>query len=513
MCMICQEMLQRILKEEAKVGQPIIDIFDINRLRRELVFQSYVWDRRLIYAASLYSNNKPDKVEVCSSETSQKPLGETEKVLDIKTMSSSEFIVADAKLKENHDHGKSGLLLNNHHEAGPQRTPDLSSNSDHGNENPLELSLEVRSVNESDPLPSGVNVHKAIFDGSTPISLSDTLDAAWTGESHPSIVTPQNHSVKDLAKVDTPSTVQVSTKLEMDDEREDLPSSSCTKISTDVDDAESWLTTPFSIYYRSSNKNFSGLDLKVDVLSGYNSVYVPLYQDPEFQGGARLLLPIGVNETVIPVFDDEPTSLISYTLVSHDYISQISDEPDKPKDDALLSMHSFDVGSFPSLTSLDEVMLESYKNVGSGDESILTGFRNSLNSDPVSYTKAQHARVSFMDDGPLGKVKYTVTCYYAKRFDALRRISCPSEVDFVRSLSRCKKWGAQGGKSNVFFAKTLDDRFIIKQVTKTELESFIKFAPGYFKYLSESIGTGSPTCLAKILGIYQVCSFSENFRR
>lgn len=57
-----------------------------------------------------------------------------------------------------------------------------------------------------------------------------------------------------------------------------------------------------------------------------------------------------------------------------------------------------------------------------------------------------------------------------------------------------------------FLQKTLDDRFIIKQVTKTELESFIKFAPGYFKYLSESIVTGSPTCLAKILGIYQVIS-------
>nr|GFA98726.1 1-phosphatidylinositol-3-phosphate 5-kinase FAB1B-like [Tanacetum cinerariifolium] len=100
--------------------------------------------------------------------------------------------------------------------------------------------------------------------------------------------------------------------------------------------------------------------------------------------------------------------------------------------------------------------------------------------------KMKLMRVEFADDGPLGKVRYSVTCYYAKRFEALRRICCPSELDFIRSLSRCKKWGAQGGKSNVFFAKTLDDRFIIKQVTKTELESFIKFAPAYFKYLSES---------------------------
>jgi 1-phosphatidylinositol-3-phosphate 5-kinase len=97
-----------------------------------------------------------------------------------------------------------------------------------------------------------------------------------------------------------------------------------------------------------------------------------------------------------------------------------------------------------------------------------------------------------------------VTSYYAKSFEALRRSCCPSELDFIRSISRCKKWGAQGGKSNVFFAKSLDDRFIIKQVTKTELESFLQFGSDYFKYLSESISTGSPTSLAKILGIYQV---------
>ncbi|KAK6122337.1 hypothetical protein DH2020_043957 [Rehmannia glutinosa] len=43
------------------------------------------------------------------------------------------------------------------------------------------------------------------------------------------------------------------------------------------------------------------------------------------------------------------------------------------------------------------------------------------------------------------------------------RRCCPSDLDFVRSLSRCRRWSAQGGKSNVYFAKTLDERFIIKQ--------------------------------------------------
>ncbi|XP_057504407.1 1-phosphatidylinositol-3-phosphate 5-kinase FAB1B-like isoform X2 [Actinidia eriantha] len=256
---------------------------------------------------------------------------------------------------------------------------------------------------------------------------------------------------------------------------------------------------------RSLNKNFLASSQKLYAFGEYNPVYVSSFWELELQSGARLLLPVGANDIVVPVYDDEPTSIISYAL-----FCQLSDEYEKPKDtgEPTVLLQSVDSGAFQSFASFDEMTLESYRSLGSTDDSIsyMSGSRSSLALDPVSYTKALHVRVSFSDDGPLGKVKYTVTCYYAKRFEALRRICCPSEMDFVRSLSRCKKWGAQGGKSNVFFAKTLDDRFIIKQVTKTELESFIKFAPGYFKYLSESIGTGSPTCLAKILGIYQVTS-------
>jgi 1-phosphatidylinositol-3-phosphate 5-kinase len=270
-----------------------------------------------------------------------------------------------------------------------------------------------------------------------------------------------------------------------------------------MEDYMSWLRMPFLNFYRSLNKNFLTSSEKLGTLGEYNPVYVSSFRSLELQGGARLLLPVGVNDTVIPVYDDEPTSLISYALASPEYHAQLTDEGERIKDTGESSSFSSLSESFHSL---EEVSLDLYKSFGSTDESILSmsGSRSSLILDPLSYTKAMHVKVSFGDDSPDGKARYSVTCYYAKRFETLRRICCPSELDFVRSLSRCKKWGAQGGKSNVFFAKTLDDRFIIKQVTKTELESFIKFAPAYFKYLSESISSRSPTCLAKILGIYQV---------
>jgi 1-phosphatidylinositol-3-phosphate 5-kinase len=117
-----------------------------------------------------------------------------------------------------------------------------------------------------------------------------------------------------------------------------------------------------------------------------------------------------------------------------------------------------------------------------------------------------HVRVLFEDENALpgDKAKFSVTCYFAKQFEKLRGKCCEAEFDFVRSLCRCKRWNAKGGKSNVYFAKTLDERFVVKQVTKTELESFEEFAPEYFKYVNGSLVSGSPTCLAKILGIYQV---------
>lgn len=102
------------------------------------------------------------------------------------------------------------------------------------------------------------------------------------------------------------------------------------------------------------------------------------------------------------------------------------------------------------------------------------------------------------------KSKYTVVSVYARQFYELRKICCPSELVYISSISRCKLWNAQGGKSNAFFAKSMDDRFIIKEIKKTEFDSFLKFGLEYFKHFSESQVSSNPTCLAKILGIYQV---------
>ncbi|KAF3954331.1 hypothetical protein CMV_020307 [Castanea mollissima] len=171
--------------------------------------------------------------------------------------------------------------------------------------------------------------------------------------------------------------------------------------------------------------------------------------------GARLLLTqTGHSDIVIAVYENEPTSIISYALSSKEYNEWVADH---------LNEHE---GSW----------------------------------SPHESSKEDSAVSTFSAWQSFGSLEFDYIHYGSYGSED----ASSSMVDFVRSLSRCRTWSAQGGKSNVYFAKSLDERFIIKQVTKTELDSFVDFAPQYFKYLTESLNSRSPTCLAKILGIYQV---------
>ncbi|GAB4849986.1 hypothetical protein Ancab_029285 [Ancistrocladus abbreviatus] len=520
-----EEMLQKILSREVKNGQPTIDILEINRLRRQLLFQSYMWDHRLVYAASLDNNSSLSHLGSSVPQSKEKALLNNEGTCTnmltrpSKGLKTGDFYV-DPHINEYPNQEGEVNGSPNWNEMAHQSRED-SPDCNYVKEEQGNLSTYASICEPPDHLESGATVRRAVSDSefSFMTNLSDTLDAAWTGKSQPGVGISKDNGLPLLGSVSVDSSlVAVAEKLVLENQVDEKfgsrvspslsPAQSLnSKASDNMEDTVSWLGMPFLNFYRSLNKNFLGSAQKLDTLGGYNPIYVSLFRELELQSGGRLLLPVGMNETVIPVYDDEPTSMISYALVSHDYHIQVSGDGERPKEtiETAISLPLHDSLNFRSFHSFDE---SAFRSLGSADDSILSMSvsQSSLVSDPLLSTKSSHARVSFSDNDRLDKVKYTVTCYYAKQFDSLRKMCCPSELDFVRSLSRCKKWGAQGGKSNVFFAKTLDDRFIIKQVTKTELESFIKFGHGYFKYLTESISTKSPTCLAKILGIYQVAT-------
>ncbi|KAG6593582.1 1-phosphatidylinositol-3-phosphate 5-kinase FAB1B, partial [Cucurbita argyrosperma subsp. sororia] len=489
-----EESLHKTMNGEGKQGQVTVDILEINYLRRKLLVQAYVWDQHLIHAASLDNGNSNGSFFSESEERLSEISGTGKSVEDLK---SSHLVYQQCN----------GGQSKGEESATSQAQPDIQIKEVGDSDSHKGEDLCSTSINDpSEPVESRANVHAVQADGqiSRLVTLSDTLEAAWTGENGSVVgITKDNSHILSNSTVSDSSGIDDTLRNDRSEDRHSVSQSLPSKALDDTEDFASQLETASSNFYYLFNENFLATGQKLEALAKHNPVFLSSFWELEFQGGAKLFLPLGVNETVVPVFDDEPSSIIAYALMSPEYHSQLIDEPEKPRDcgDSLPSS-SF-TESF--LQSSDDLSFDTSKISGPSDDSFSTisGSRTSLGLDPLLYPRSLNPRIVFEDYGPHGGVKYSVTCYYAKRFEALRRICC-SELDFVKSLSRCKKWGAQGGKSNVFFAKTWDDRFIIKQVTKTELESFIKFAPEYFKYLSESVSMRSPTCLAKILGIYQV---------
>lgn len=96
----------------------------------------------------------------------------------------------------------------------------------------------------------------------------------------------------------------------------------------------------------------------------------------------------------------------------------------------------------------------------------------------------------------------------AIQFHALRESYINGgNISFLNSLRNCQQWSSSGGKSNAYFAKSSDNRYIIKQITTSEKASFIEFAGDYFNHMIVALqnqDSRSPSCLAKILGMFKV---------
>ncbi|KAK4484175.1 hypothetical protein RD792_011396 [Penstemon davidsonii] len=448
----CEDLLQ----ETPDLDKPEVDILEINRLRHSLLMGSHVWDRRLYLLDSLLKRSSSpkapnDALPLIESKDCTFDLGQTENI--------------------------SGQNV----EEYPNNEENYSTDEDHANNS---TSLER--------LPSAASI------------LSDTIDSAWSGADQATVkshlldvINAENPSIR---RVMSPTRVYSfdSAQRLQDRVRKGLTPSSLSTIRSfhASGDFRHMIRDPISNVQRThsqvSHREVEKLNLSFgDSHSFISSISL-------FPQGARFMVPH--NDIVIAVYDNEPTSIISYALSSKEYDDWICDRPSEGggSNSNVSLIHKVnslasDLSTWQSFGSLDLDYMQ-YGNYNTREDS---------SSTPKS--SSPHVRISFEDDSNGGgKVKFSVTCYFAKQFDALRRRCCPSEVDFIRSLSRCKRWSAQGGKSNVYFAKSFDERFIIKQVTRTELESFDEFAPEYFKYLTGALSSGSPTCLAKVLGIYQV---------
>lgn len=498
-------MLQFADKEAPEQYEDAIDILEINRMRHSLLVGSQVWDRRLLLLDSLLKRSSSPKA--ATDVTSRIGSKDTDSCTKDTSLDLEDNMSVYPKAEE----------------CFNEET--IPSNNEGLNSSQLELGFEetYQSLQSREELPEGAenaanftSLERRTSAGSI---LSDKIDSAWSGAD---LVSMKSQSL-DMLNVDASETLsftQINQKENPTFRRLTGPTRVYSFDSAQRLQERIRRGLPPSSLYLSNNRSFHASgdyrhmvrDPIANVQRTHSqvspreaeksSVAPSLISSPSLlpEGARLMVVQNGQDDIVVTVYDNEPTSIISYALSSKEYEDWVSGRLSGPEIGSNVRL----LNKVNSLAS----ELSTWQSFGSLDSDYMNyGSYTTEDASPTAdQDSSPHLRISFEDESSNGggKVKFSVTCYFAKQFDSLRRKCCPSEVDFVRSLSRCRRWGAQGGKSNVYFAKSFDDRFIIKQVTKTELESFDEFAPQYFKYLKDALTSGSPTCLAKVLGIFQV---------
>ncbi|KAL0090125.1 hypothetical protein J3Q64DRAFT_1879354, partial [Phycomyces blakesleeanus] len=215
-------------------------------------------------------------------------------------------------------------------------------------------------------------------------------------------------------------------------------------------------------------------------------------------GGVASLLPLEPplqpTEHIFPdsfvvVREDEPSTIIAYTLSCDDYLTKMQEMND--------------VGVYDGSDSMPLVPLAVPTNYPLHDYPHDSGTTTSSNPSHIdiqeTLLRESGTHMHFSD----GTSKFFCKIFFSEQFDALRR-NCGCDESFILSLASCLKWDSSGGKSGSAFLKTKDDRLLMKQMSRYELDAFLLFAPAYFQYMAEASFSELPTVLAKIFGFYSI---------
>ena len=220
------------------------------------------------------------------------------------------------------------------------------------------------------------------------------------------------------------------------------------------------------------------------------------------------------------MYDDQHSTVIAYSLSSIEYENQFGQysSPDT----------STKSSSSPNSDSVDG---SQYNNDQDSDHSYKGQSKRGKSSSYASNDRKDierrmlvrnktHIKHTFRDlDVRNGQptCKFICTTYYSTQFHAVRQaflshssnntfplegqkqhhhsyVGGSDEFDFedgyIRSLSSAHSWATSGGKSGASFSKTTDGRFVVKCISRTELQMFLDCAPAYFEYLSKAFFHG-----------------------
>ncbi|XP_028967984.1 1-phosphatidylinositol 3-phosphate 5-kinase [Galendromus occidentalis] len=263
--------------------------------------------------------------------------------------------------------------------------------------------------------------------------------------------------------------------------------SSLTKDSISTDDSRSQSTAEEKLAPMISEELTVSVDAKQEKRGTVKTIFqqflntsaTALISSP-FPATEHYNLNLGM-EPPIAVYDTEPSSIIAASLASSEYQS----------------------GSLRVRAQLSSIMAHLQESSPNKTIDVLE-----LNNFTLPYSTSKpeqaqlHIDIQFQD----ASSRYFCRIYYAEQFRKVRSLLFPAgEERFLYSLARCIPWEAQGGKSGSIFCKTLDDRFILKEMSRSEMECFRQdFGIKYFEYISRASKRKHPTVLGKIVGVYRI---------
>ncbi|KAI0361121.1 hypothetical protein OH77DRAFT_1417327 [Trametes cingulata] len=323
---------------------------------------------------------------------------------------------------------------------------------------------------EPEPLPMPAVVVQPAVDEETPAPSTDAVPADAPGLQVPAppVATPQDMPVEDVA----PSALS-SPVLSPTAQHSVLP---MTPPSTDMDIGPSGRPSIL--------KTIAGL--------------WPQQAPSRGRGDADLDDPMADPEHIfrdssMVVRTDEPTSIIALALNSPQYRDMLA----KSRAEKRFARE-------PKLTDGGEAFMPDDWSVAESTSTWgVVNVDSSDGADPTEELRVPSSKLPWQISFESGGLTISCTVLYPEQFDALRR-TYDCERSMIESLARCVKFDASGGKSGSAFLKTLDDRFIAKELSRAELQAMETFAPAYFDYMSSAVVANRPTLLAKIFGCYKI---------
>ncbi|XP_058087843.1 1-phosphatidylinositol-3-phosphate 5-kinase FAB1B-like isoform X2 [Magnolia sinica] len=514
---------EEAIDKNGKLGQTVHQILNLNRLNHELLLELYVWDRRLQSLRLSTADNNATHEEQLRLQKDDISDGRTQRRNTLEYGGDGAF--EDSPHIAHHTRSLSNVKTELEIEAAKASISadnligdDNFPNSKHTGSkicNSTDAEATEGLAVESQPSAALITLPLIGKDNDEEyMPISDQLQA---GQDIPisGDALGQTETVTDL----NPKIEYAVNNSALDDVYAPLKElcpgtlAPLKRLPSNLDDYEKWVWTPFSETCKAYRKDFQrGYLQKFDFVNSYTPSYLSLSNQLISGERSTLHFPVDADDNIVSAYEEDFSSIIAcgLALLQDQYsLAENAAEKDRRigKQQETSKSNENTYGLFPNVvmpfplgTSNGPLDLEGIHS----QELTELGLEGFFSVDSLLFSKSLHTEVSLGVGKLRRKGKYSVICIYAKQFYALRRHCCPSEIDYISSLCRSKKWDAQGGKSGAFFAKTLDDRFIVKQIKKIELESFLQFGLEYFKHISQSLNSGSQTCLAKILGIYQV---------